>query len=253
MLYILYIGIRCYFRPQDGEALPESERKRFSFAQKLAMTRQSIAPIILILAVIGTVFGGIATPTEASGLGAFGALIVCAIHRRLTVSNVREALFSTMRAIGQVIWIAIGASIFIGVYTLAGGADFVKELLLALPYGKWGTFIAIQLILFVMGMVMDIVGVIILSVPIFIPVIKELGFDPLWFGVIFNVNLQLALLSPPLGYSMFYLKGVCPPEVTMMTLYRSVIPFLCHSNSWSYSMAFYSHKFVSGYTNLMVK
>jgi TRAP-type mannitol/chloroaromatic compound transport system permease large subunit len=123
-------------------------------------------------------------------------------------------------------WVCFGASIFVGVYTLAGGGEFVKEMLMAMPMGRWGIFIAIQVILLLLGMVIDVIGLVVLCVPIFVPIIKELGFDPLWFGIIFNVSLQLAYLSPPFGYGMFYLKGVTPSHITMNDLYRSVWPFM---------------------------
>jgi len=226
LLFMAYIGIRCFLRPADGPALPESERRQDTFLKKLMMTRSLILPILLMFAVMGSIFFGVATPGEASGVGAVGAMVVCAINRRLTWANLKDALLSTMKTIGLMFWICFGASIFVGVYTLAGGADFVKEMLFALPFGKWGVFIVIQIILFLLGMVIDVIGLVILCVPIFVPIIKELGFDPLWFGILFNVNLQLAYLSPPFGYAMFYLKGVTPPEISMTDIYGSVWPFM---------------------------
>jgi len=225
ILFIIYIGIKCYLQPEAGPALPESERD-FTFWQKLTMTKTLIMPILLMIAVIGSIFAGVATPGEASGVGALGAILICALKRTLTWTNLRDSLFGTMRTIGLVMWICFGASIFVGVYTLAGGGEFVKEMLFALPFGKWGILIVIQIILLLLGMVIDVIGLVILCVPIFVPIIKELGFDPLWFGVIFNVNLQLAYLSPPFGYAMFYLKGVTSKEITMTDIYSSVWPFM---------------------------
>lgn len=225
ILFILYIGIKCYIQPEAGPALPESERD-FTFLQKLAMTKTLIMPILLMLAVMGSIFAGVATPGEASGVGAVGAMLVCALKRTLSWGNLKDALFGTMRSIGLVMWICFGASIFVSVYTLAGGGEFVKEMLFGLPFGKWGVLIVIQIVLLLLGMVIDVIGLVILCVPIFVPIIRELGFDPLWFGVIFNVNLQIAYLSPPFGYAMFYLKGVTPKEITMTDIYSSVWPFM---------------------------
>ena len=225
VLFILYIGIKCYFKPEAGPALPKEERD-YTFWQMLAMCKSLVLPGVLMLAVVGSIFAGVATPGEASGVGAIGALIICLARRSLSWRNLKDALFSTMSTIGIVMWVCFGASIFVGVYTLAGGGEFVKEMLMAMPMGRWGIFIAIQLILLLLGMVIDVIGLVVLCVPIFVPIIKELGFDPLWFGVIFNVSLQLAYLSPPFGYGMFYLKGVAPPDVTMNDLYRSVWPFM---------------------------
>jgi TRAP-type mannitol/chloroaromatic compound transport system permease large subunit len=131
-----------------------------------------------------------------------------------------------MKTVGLIMWIVFGAMVFICTYTLAGGAEFVRETLTALPLGPWGILILMQVILLTLGMVLDIIGITVLFAPMFVPVIKELGFDPLWFGVLFNLNLQIAYLSPPFGYSLFYLKGVAPSDVTMTELYKSAIPFM---------------------------
>jgi tripartite ATP-independent transporter DctM subunit len=225
ILFILYIGIKCYFKPKAGPALPKEERD-YNFLQLLAMSKSLILPGLLMLGVVGSIFAGVATPGEASGVGAIGALLICLLRRSLSWENLKEALYSTMGTIGIVMWVCFGASIFVGVYTLAGGGEFVKEMLMAMPMGRWGIFIAIQVILLLLGMVIDVIGLVVLCVPIFVPIIKELGFDPLWFGIIFNVSLQLAYLSPPFGYGMFYLKGVTPSHITMNDLYRSVWPFM---------------------------
>jgi len=123
-------------------------------------------------------------------------------------------------------WIVFGANAFIGVYTFAGGIKFVSDLITGLPLGPWGMLILIQVILIILGMIIDIVGITMLTVPIFVPIIKSLGFDPLWFGILFNMNIQIAYLSPPFGYGMFYMKAVAPKDVTTLDLYRSVWPFI---------------------------
>ena len=225
ILYCIYIGIRCYHNPKMGPPLPKEERE-IPFKAKLGLTRHLILPASLILALIGSLFAGIATPTEAAGVGVIGAMLCCAIRGRFTLTNLKSACFGTMKVVGLMWWLVFGSSIFVGVYTVAGGGEFVKDILLAMPLGRWGVLIVIQLTLILLGMVIDLVGLCILAVPIVTPVITALGFDPLWFGVLFNVNLQIGYLSPPFGLSMFYMKGVTPPEVTMSDIYSSVWPWM---------------------------
>ncbi|MGD9016290.1 MAG: TRAP transporter large permease subunit [Desulfobacterales bacterium] len=224
-LYIGYILVRCYIRPEDGPAAPEAEW-RVPIKEKILLFKSLVLPMLLILGVMGSIFGGVATPGEAAGVGAFGAVICAAIRRQLTRENLLMSLYDTMKTVGLILWIVFGAMVFIATYTLAGGAEFVKSALVALPLNPWLVLIIIQVILLFLGMVLDIIGITVLLAPIFVPVIKSLGFDPLWFGVLFNLNLQIAYLSPPFGYSMFYLKAVAPPDVSMTDLYRSVVPYM---------------------------
>ncbi|MFK5952416.1 MAG: TRAP transporter large permease subunit [Desulfobacterium sp.] len=224
-LYIGYILIKCYLDPSAGPAAPLEERN-IPFIQKLAMFKSLILPLVLIMGVMGSIFGGIATPGEAAGVGALGAILCAGVRKRLNWENLSDSLYETMKTVGLILWIVFGAMVFIATYTLGGGADFVKDALLALPLNPWLILIIIQIILLFLGMVLDIIGITVLLAPIFVPVITQLGFDPLWFGVIFNLNLQIAYLSPPFGYSIFYLKAVAPPDVTMMDLYKSVLPYM---------------------------
>jgi tripartite ATP-independent transporter DctM subunit len=224
-LYCAYIFIRCYFNPNIGPALPKEERQ-IPLKAKIALTKHLIMPAILILAIIGTIFGGFATPTEAAGVGVVGAMICCAVRGKLNIRNLKASSLETMKVIGLMWWLVFGSSIFVGVYTLAGGSDFIRNILLALPFGPWGILMIIMAVLIVLGMVIDLIGLCILAVPIVTPVMDALGFDPLWFGVLFNINLQIGYLSPPFGTSMFYLKGVVPSEVTMSDIVGSVWPWM---------------------------
>ena len=224
-LYIGYILIKCHLNPDAGPPATEDEAN-MPLGEKVRLLKSLILPILLIVGVMGAIFGGVATPGEASGIGALGAMVCAALRRKLTWKTLKESAYSTMMTVGLIMWIVFGAMIFIATYTQAGGAEFVQETLTALPLGPWGVLILIQIILLVLGMVLDIIGITVLLAPMFVPVIKALGFDPLWFGVIFNLNLQIAYLSPPFGYSMFYLKAVAPPDVTMTELYKSVMPYL---------------------------
>ena len=224
-LYIGYILIKCHLNPEAGPPASDEETGG-SLREKILLLKSLVLPILLIASVMGAIFGGVATPGEASGVGALGAMVCAALRGKLTWPNLKESLYATMKTVGLIMWIVFGAMAFIATYTLAGGSDFVTETLPILPLGPWGVLILIQLILLLLGMVLDIIGITVLLAPMFVPVIKELGFDPIWFGVLFNLNLQIAYLSPPFGYSMFYLKAVAPPDVTMTELYKSVLPFM---------------------------
>ena len=224
-LYIGYILIKCYLNPEAGPAAPLEERS-MSLGRKLGLLKSLLLPFLLILGVIGSIFWGVATPGEAAGVGAFGALVCAAVRWQLDWTNLKVSLFDTMKTVGLIMWIVFGAMTFIATYTLGGGVEFVKSTLVALPLSPWMVLILIQIILLFLGMVLDIIGITVLLAPIFVPVIKELGFNPLWFGVIFNLNLQIAYLSPPFGYSIFYLKAVAPSDVTISELYQSVLPYM---------------------------
>ena len=224
-LYATYIGVRSYLNPAFAPALSKKERT-MSLRDRFGLIKTSILPILLILGVLGSIYLGLATPAEAAGIGAAGAILCTAIRRRLTWENLKLACYSTLKTVGIVMWIAFGAFSMIGVFTLVGGAEFISGLLSGLPFGRWGILIFIQLILITLGMFLDPIGIVILCVPIFNPIVVALGFDPLWFGLIFNVNMQIAFLTPPFGFGMFYLKAVTTSDVTMTDLYRSVFPFI---------------------------
>ena len=236
-LYIGYISLRCGLNPKLGPALPPEER--VSTIEKIHLLKNLAAPIVLVAIVLGVIFSGIATPVEAAGVGTFGAMAVAAIHRRLTISNIRLAAISTLKVTGMVLWIIFGATLFVGFYIFNDGQEFVNRSILATGLGPYGILILMMVILVILGMFLDWVGILLLAVPIFIPLMKALSFDgvfgfdgvspedlPLWFGVVYMVNMQMSFLSPPFGYALFYLKSVAPPEVTMAQIYRSSLPFL---------------------------
>lgn len=224
-MYISYVTIRCFINPELGPALPKEERM-IPLKQKLGYGRALILPSFLIIAVLGSIFAGVATPTEAAGIGATGAILITATRRRLTWQAIKETVFETMRTTAMLTWLFFGASALIGVYTLAGGAEFVESTLYGLRLGPWGIIIVMQIILIIMGMFLDWLGILLLTIPIFVPIIIKLGFDPVWFGVLFVMNMQLSYLTPPFGPAIFYLKGVTPPDITTGDLIGSVWPFL---------------------------
>src|SRR6476619_3411464 len=236
-LYVGYVLIRCYINPALGPALPPEER--VSRREKLRLLKNTIAPILLIILVLGIIFVGIATPVEAAGIGTFGALAVCALHRRLTWVALYEAALATLKATAMVMWIFFGATMFVGFFIIKGGQTFVANTILGTGLPPYGILMLMMVILFVLGMFIDWVGILLLTVPIFLPIMKSLpwsgllgipGVKPddvaLWYGVIFMVNMQMAFLSPPFGYSLFYLKSVAPPEITMAMIFKSAMPFI---------------------------
>ena len=223
-LYIAYITVRCYINPELGPALPPDER--LSAREKVNLLGGMVAPITLIALVLGVIFTGVATPVEAAGIGTFGAFVVAALHRRLTWETVHQACITTLKASAMVLWIIFGATVFVGLYVVEGGQTFVADALQGSGLGRWGILILMQVILVVLGMFLDWVGILLLCVPIFVPIIKILGFDPLWFGVLYLVNMQISFLSPPFGYALFYLRGVAPPEIPMIDIFKAALPFL---------------------------
>ncbi len=236
-LYIIYIFTMCTWKPEMGPPIPVEER--VSTKDKIKLLGNMFAPIVLVSVVLGIIFAGIATPVEAAGVGTFGALVVAAMHRRLTLENVRAAAVTTLRVTGMVLWIIFGATLFVGFYVVNGGQQFINEAIAGTGLGPYGILVLMMVILVVLGMFLDWVGILLLAVPIFIPLLKTMQFDgvfglpgvapdelALWFGVVYMVNMQMSFISPPFGYALFYLKSVAPPGVTMAQIYRSSIPFL---------------------------
>ncbi|OIQ32228.1 MAG: TRAP dicarboxylate transporter subunit DctM [Alphaproteobacteria bacterium MedPE-SWcel] len=233
-MYIFYVTARCYINPDLGPAIPVEER--ISNREKARLVGKMTAPITLVVVVLGIIFSGIATPVEAAGIGTFGAFVVAAIHRKLDWPTVREACITTLKASAMVIWIMFGATIFVGLYVLEGGQQFVQDALAATGLGPWGILILMQMLLVILGMFLDWVGILLLCVPIFVPIIKALGAQAfgletpedlvLWFGVLYLVNMQMSFLSPPFGYALFYLRGVAPPEIPMTDIFKAALPFL---------------------------
>jgi tripartite ATP-independent transporter DctM subunit len=236
-MYVAYVTIRCYLNPELGPALPLADR--VGIVEKMRLLRRTIMPVLLIILVLGVIFVGIATPVEAAGIGTFGAFIVCAVHRRLTWPTIQEAAIATLKATAMVMWIFFGATMFVGFFILKGGQTFVANSILGTGLPPYGILMLMMLILFVLGMFLDWVGILLLTVPIFLPIMKSLPWAgvlgipgvkaddvPLWYGVIFMVNMQMAFLSPPFGYSLFYLKSVAPPQITMATIFKAAVNFM---------------------------
>jgi len=236
-LYIAYVLIRSWLNPSLGPPVPEDER--ISLREKLALLKGLIAPLILVGLVLGLLFGGIATPVEAAGIGSFGAIVVAMMHGKFSIGGLREASITTAKASAMVLWIMFGASVFVGFYILQGGQQFVTDAILSTGMSAYGILFLLMGLLIVLGMFLDWVGILLLAVPIFIPIVKALTFEGLfglppvdgddvvlWFGVLYLVNMQMSFLSPPFGYALFYIRGVCPPEISMGTIFKSSLVFL---------------------------
>ena len=224
-LYMGFVGIRCALRPELGPVLPPEERAKVTWAQRFSALRGILLPLAIILSVLGSIFAGIATPTEASSVACVGAIIAAAIYRRLSWKILKETAYSTARLFGMVLWILIGATVFNRFYTAMGAQHFIQNALAGAGVNPWMILIFMQLILIIVGMFMEDLAILMIIPPIFNPVIISLGFDPLWFALVFIVNLQISLLTPPYGFALFFMKAVVPDE-SLSAIWRSIIPFV---------------------------
>ncbi len=226
-LYLGYIVIRCFINPELGPALSPEEKGNITNAEIFKMVLKSLVPpMILIAGVLGSIFSGIATPTEASGVGAFLAFLMVVAYRKFTWKSLIDAIKKTTQTSTMVVFLLCGATCFTGTFLGAGGEEVVTEFIRGLGLGKWGTFWAMMAIVFVLGMFLDWIGIVLICFPIFLPMAKALGFDPIWFVVMIAVNLQASFLTPPFGYALFYIKGVAPEGVELTHVYKGIIPFV---------------------------
>jgi len=223
-LFMLYIAVRCHFQPHLGPAMPPEDSP--SWGEKFRSLRGGILPILLIILVIGTILAGVCTPTESAAMGALGSILCAAVRHRLTWSMIKEACYQTQRLSCMVVWLIIGGSCFASLYTAVGALEFIKEIVAALPLAPYLILAGMQLTYIVLGMLMDPGGIIMITVPIFVPIIKMLGFDPIWFGVLFIINMEMGYLTPPFGFNLFYLKSIVPKSITMVDLYKYIVPFV---------------------------
>jgi tripartite ATP-independent transporter DctM subunit len=225
-LYIAYILIRSWIIPDTAPAISPEERPPISLKLFRNTAFYMLPAAFLIVAVLGSILGGIASPTEASGVGAFCALILALIYRKLTFSYLKEAAQSTLVVTSMVFFIIFGAGIFNVVFLYLGGGTLIKGTLVALPFGRWFILAVMMFILFIGGFFIAWQGLLYILVPIFLPVVEALGFDQLWFALLVCVNLQMSFLTPPFAYAIFFVKGASPPEITSWDIYRGVVPFV---------------------------
>jgi len=222
-LFCVYLIVRGWLQPEISGG---QDIQRYSWREKIASLRGLALPLLLIVAVMGSILSGIASVSEASAVGAGGAIICALILRRCSVRMLRQAAEDTLHLSCMIFWIIIGATAISTFYTAMGASRLIEGLVLGLEINRWIILIAMLSILFVMGMLLDTVGIIMITVPIFVPIVIALGFDPVWFGILFIIMMEIGFLTPPFGYNLFYLRGVAPPSIRMTDIYRSVIPFI---------------------------
>jgi len=227
VLYMGYVWILCFVKPELGPPISREERAEVTNAQVGFMVLKSLVPpMILILGVLGSIFFGIATPTEAAGVGAFLAFLMVIAYGRFTWQGLYKAVIQTAKTNTMVIMILCGATCFTGVFLGIGGGDVVTDFVMGLGMGKWGTFWVMMAIVFLLGMFIDWIGIVLICFPLFLPIAKQFGFDPIWFVIMMAVNLQASFLTPPFGYALFYIKGVDPEGIDIRKVYRGIIPFV---------------------------
>jgi len=223
LLYVLYILGVATFRPKIMPAHRPGPHENITYVQVL---RALLPPLALMFAVLGSILFGFATPTEAAGIGAIGALLLAVLRGQLHLGRLQEVMQNTLRISSMVFLILIGASVFSLVFRGFGGDDSVRAILEALPGGVIGAVIVVMLVMFLLGFVLDFIEITFVVVPIVGPVLLAMGLDPVWLGIMIAINLQTSFLTPPFGFALFYLRGVAPPQVTTSQIYRGVIPFV---------------------------
>lgn len=222
-LYVIYLALVAIFRPQSMPAHSSADHAKPS---ALRIVGALMPPMILIIAVLGSILAGVATPTEAAGVGALGALLIAMQRRGLSLDRLKAIMQGTLSISSMVFLILIGASVFSLVFRGYGGDDAVRSVLDGLPGGVITAMLLVMLVMFLLGFVLDFIEIVFVVVPIVGPVLLGMGLDPIWLGIMMAVNLQTSFLTPPFGFALFYLRGVAPPEVTTGQIYRGIIPFI---------------------------
>ena len=225
-VFAIHVLIVAWLKPDAAPALPLEVRKIRGKALLMRVLKVMIPPLLLIILVLGSIFFGIATPTEAGAVGCMGAIILAGISQRLNWSTLKQASDSTLKITTMVIFILLGSTAFSLVFRGVGGDMFMEHLLINIPGGKWGFLLINMLVIFVLGFFIDFFEIAFIVIPIFAPVARSLGLDFVWYGVILGANLQTSFLTPPFGFALFYLRGVAPPEVQTEDIYRGAIPFI---------------------------
>ena len=224
-LYVGYILVRVHLNHDLAPAIDDPEFA-LPMREKLKLLKGLVAPVVLILCVLGTIYAGIASVTEAASMGAVGAMIAAVARKEMSIKLLQNAVTQTLITCGTIIWIALAANALVGIYNLMGGNRFVDSVIMGLGLPPLGIILLMMAVLIMLGMFMDWIGIVFLTMPIFVPIIAKLGYDPIWFGVVFCMNMQISFLSPPFGPAAFYLKGVVPPEITLGEIFISLLPFI---------------------------
>ena len=222
--YVVYVLGRCLLDPTQGPPLPKEEAH--AEGGRLKALQGILVPACIAFLVLGTIYAGVASVTESASMGVMGVLLAIILRRELTFRVVQESLEQTFQTCGMIVWIGIGAAALVGVYNLMGGNRFVAGAILGMDAAPIVVILVMMAILLVLGLFLDWIGIALLTLPIFVPIIVQLGYDPIWFGVLFAINMQVSYLSPPFGPAAFYLKGVAPPSITLKDIYVALWPFI---------------------------
>ena len=225
--YIIYIMIVTRIHPDWGPAMSEAELAEMPLKKRITGSLVNlIPPLILIFAVLGSIFGGIATPTEAAGVGALFALVLAICYKQFSLKMLYESLIDTAKTTAMVFIILFGAAAFTGVFMSLDGDQIISNWVLGMGIGKWGAFAIMMVIVFILGMFIDWLGIVMIVFPIFLPIMDQFGFDRLWLVAITAVLLQTCFMTPPFGFALFYVKGILPDTVKIQEVYKGVIPFI---------------------------
>lgn len=223
LLYISYILVVSWLKP---EWVPlDTSQPRASFWEKLVALKSLAFPSLLIVMILGSIFFGIATPTESAAVGVAGAIVPAVLRRRLNFELLRSAGVDALKATSMILWITLGAKAYVAIFTGLGGADTLLHFIQNLEVNRWVVLAMMMLLLVFLGTVLDELGIILLTVPVFLPIVRMLGFDEIWFGVLYAITIQMGYISPPFGYTLFYIKGTLPPHITMGAVYKGILPF----------------------------
>ncbi|WP_211100026.1 TRAP transporter large permease [Acuticoccus kandeliae] len=222
MFYVLYILARAYLTPH---VVPPVDPTPIPSAEKLRLLKGLFLPILVVFFVLGSIYGGIASVTEASAIGVGGVILSTILRGEFTFRLLRDSALQTLATVGMIVWIGIGATAIVGVYNLMGGVNFISQMITGVSDNPTVIVLLMMAILFFLGAFLDWVGIALLTMPIFVPIIKSLGMDPVWFGVLFCMNMQVSFLSPPFGPAAFYLKSVTP-DIPLGVIFRALLPFI---------------------------
>ncbi|GHV54353.1 C4-dicarboxylate ABC transporter [Deltaproteobacteria bacterium] len=225
--YAIYTLVLCHRHPERGPALSDEELSKMPLLQRITGSLINlIPPVILILGVLGSIYTGTATPTEASGVGAFLALLMTFAYRRFSWAMLHSAVIDAAKTTGMCMAIMVGAAAFTSMFLGLGGDEAVKNLIAELGLGKWGMYALMMTIVFILGCFLDWMGIVMIVLPIFLPLIRDAGFDMVWIIALLATMLQTCFLTPPFGYALFYLKGIAPKEMTTEDIYAGIMPFV---------------------------
>ncbi len=223
-LYIAYILVIGWLKP---EWVPlDTSVSHTPLKKKLLALRALVFPSLLIVLILGSIFFGVATPTESAAVGVAGAMIPALIKGKLNMRILRTSGVDTLKATSMILWITLGAKAYVAIFTGLGGADTLLEIIKGLEVNRWMILAAMMVLLIFLGTVLDEIGIILLTVPVFLPIVRLLGFDEIWFGVLYAITIQMGYISPPFGYTLFYIKGTLPAHIGMGAVYQGVLPFV---------------------------